>query len=818
MFQHTSFTLNHQIERACYEFHNWPAIVHYMGYHRRSFTYGELRLLSHRMAVYLENIGFVKGDRIAVWAANSPEWVVLMLGCSLMGLILVPIDTMAQESFAKNIYEKSKSKSLFSDRQAVSWAKKHEKLTTIFEHLPLNSVPERSYIVGGSDTLQIVYTSGTTSEPKGVVLTHQNLLANINSIRDRFVYPDGSSFISFLPLSHLLEQVIGCYGPLIYGCKIVYVNHRPVSHMLRISLIEKTSHMTAVPALLDLLKKRIETRLEKSPFWKRSLFNFLQKIPYIGRYLLIPFRGSLRMIVSGGATLKPSTQIFFQKLGIDVICGYGMTEASPVITCQNPHNQTPGQVGKALPRQFLRLSEEGEILVFGDNVSKNYFENEEATAANFTPDGWLKTGDIGSIDESGNLTLLGRIKEMILTSNGMNIFPQDIETVLESLAPGSKAVVVEDPLHEGHLIAALKAPEKIDLQWLIKQANNNLSDAQKLSRIEFWSGDFPRTHTMKIQRAKVKSFFANQTPPILSDFQLPQAISLAFELSGKKPVENWKILHLQTDLGFDSIQIVQLWMRLQNDLGFEIGSDVFEGNPTLEVWLKKIESRSKTQKIYLGENCHRWTLSLIRCLSQPLLNRVSKAFFPVQEQNSFPKELLNLDRPIMIICNHTSHMDILSLLQVLPNPLKRNLTVAAARDYFFEKIGGLPGRCLNFIVGTIGFSRSGDHESNMQLLEKNWNVSHALVLMPEGTRSRTGELLPLKKGAAWIASQFHAVILPIQLKGCFEIWPASSTFPQKKGPISLKYMPLIDTENYSDTDSLTQAMTNALDANSKGHE
>jgi long-chain acyl-CoA synthetase len=812
MFHHTSFTLNHQIERAVYEFYDKPALVHYMGYHRRSFTYGELKKLSHQMAVFLESLGLTKGDKVALWASNSPEWVTLMLGCSLMGLVLVPIDSLASESFAQTIFTKSKSCVLFHDRTEISWASRQEKILNIFERLPSQPQCLQNYVVAGSDVLQIVYTSGTTSEPKGVILSHQNILANAYSLRERFEYPEGSCFLSLLPLSHMMEQVIGCYGPLLYGCKIVYVTLRPLPHTLAISRREGVTHMVAVPGVLELLKNRIEKRIEALELWKKYLFEAIRKSPWLASFLLKPLRGRLKMVVCGGAALKKQTQAYFQSLGIDILCGYGMTEASPVITCQSPYQQTPGQVGKVLPRQFLRIHDDGEILTFGDNITRGYFENEAATQASFTCDGWLRTGDRGVLDSKGNLILLGRSKEMILTDNGMNIFPQDIEAVLEQLSPGSVAVVFEDPRHLGRLMAALKAKEPVDLEKLLLEANQKLGQHQKLNTIHLWPGDFPRTHTMKIQRNKVKEHFIH-LKPTQNEIQIPKAIGIIFQMAGKTPTANWHHLYLKTDLGFDSLAIVQLWMKLQSELGYEISSQMLEENLTLEHLLLNIEAKRaqpKKKKVYLGENCHGWKWACLRRFTQPLLHFFLKTYFKTQLENPFPQELLKLERPVMIIANHTSHLDLMALFQALPKTWRTRLTVAAARDYFFEKRHALLGRLVNAGIGCIGFSREGDHESNMALLESHWKNHHPLILMPEGTRSRTGKRLPIKKGAAWIAMQFQAVILPVHLEGCFERWPASASFPKRTGPLSASFQPVIDTKAFNDVESLTQAMDQAL--------
>jgi long-chain acyl-CoA synthetase len=366
--------------------------------------------------------------------------------------------------------------------------------------------------VSPDDLAEIVYTSGTTGAPRGVMLTHRNLLSNVEALNELVPSDPGFRALSVLPLSHLFEQTCGLLLPLRGGGAIAFADVLQPASIQRDMVEYRVTTMVLVPRVLNLFMQAVEGKVRregKTRSWRLACL-LAEHLPMrlrrvLFRRVIQGFGGRLSFLVSGGAALAPDLQRKWELMGIPVLQGYGTTETSPIITGTSVRDRRSRSVGKALPGTELRLTSEGEILVKGPNVMRGYWKNPEATAAALE-DGWYHTGDLGELDAEGRLYLKGRKKDLIVLANGLKVYPEDIEDVLRRVAGIAEAVVLESPSAAGPQIHAVLLCDTThpDPGAMVRAANNQLAPHQRIRSWEIWpEPDFPRTHTIKIKRGEV---------------------------------------------------------------------------------------------------------------------------------------------------------------------------------------------------------------------------------------------------------------------------------------------------------------------------
>ena len=440
------------LEKNSRKFGNYPALTMRMGYRTISLTYQEVYDTARCVALFLEKNQINKGDTLLICAPNSPYWIALFWGCLLRGVIVVPLTIQSTIPMVQKIAEQTDAKILFTSL--------HNKQTFgTLQTYALELIPEfiapfspTNFIVqpiDPNDIVEIMYTSGTTGDPKGVVLTHKNFCANLMAITD--IYPVSGTeerLLSILPLSHIYEQTIGFLLPYSVGAHIIYAHsHAAIRDLLKKHCITK---MLAVPEFLKAFMNKIETQAEQKG--KKRLLETLFKLSLainntwfsrlLFKRILKTFGGRLNTIASGGAPLDPILEMKWQALGITIMQGYGLTETSPVIASNSFQEHRHGSVGKIVPGLEVKLDEQGEILVKGPSVFQGYFKNKEKTHETFTADGFFKTGDMGFFDADGFLFLKGRKKYMIKGAGAQNVYPEDIEAELNEIAQVEDSCVI----------------------------------------------------------------------------------------------------------------------------------------------------------------------------------------------------------------------------------------------------------------------------------------------------------------------------------------------------------------------------------------
>ncbi|MBV9357643.1 MAG: AMP-binding protein, partial [Chloroflexi bacterium] len=430
-----------------------PALATRRGLRTRVWTYRGLAEAATAAAARLHAAGVRPGDRVMVLAPNSPELVASMFGVWLNGAILVPIDLQTPAHVFHRLRERTQPRLLIGE-PAGDRSLPTPGVATLTQ--PTAGPPRIADPgVRQSDTAELVFTSGTTGLPKGVVLSHANITTNVEAALDAMSIPVGEHVLSLLPLSHMLEQTAGLLAPLAAGATIYYPTSRRSSAIVAALDRHAIGLLVCVPDVLRLLLAGIEREVERTGRAHRweMLLRVANHLPMAWRPLL--FRpvhdrlgGRLRLVLCGGAALDPRLWQRWEALGVRVIQGYGATECAPIVTSNRLHRRLPDAVGWPVKGVEVRLACDGEILVRGPSVSAGYWCDPAATEAAFS-DGWYRTGDAGVFGSRGELRLLGRKKELIVLANGQNVFPRDVEDVLRPAPAVRDCVVVGRPRPDG---------------------------------------------------------------------------------------------------------------------------------------------------------------------------------------------------------------------------------------------------------------------------------------------------------------------------------------------------------------------------------
>ena len=477
-----------------------------------TLTYALLQQRAQSFAGYLQAQHIEKGERLIIWSASRINWIVAYLGSLLVGGVVVPLDVSSKEDFLNRIVEATDAKYLITTSKQYHGLKNPVLPFINIEDLPTGDFePDRLPSVQGDDLAELVFTSGTTGQPKGVMLSHHNIASNALAALQVVTVRERDRALSILPLSHMFEATIDV-AILARGSSIVYSRSLVPDTLLRLFASQGVTLMVLVPQALQLFLNGIEREVRRQK--KERAFELLHQIaprlPFAWRRLLFRsihkrFGNHFRFFVSGGAYLPPKLAERWENMGFRVMEGYGTTECAPVVSAASYRERVHETVGKALPGQMVRIADDGEILVKGPNVALGYWQSPEATDAAFK-DGWYYTGDLGYLNERGFLYIKGRKKNLIVLANGLNVYPEDIENILLANPAIKDAVVIGlDEHQQGAVVhAVLLMDDSTQAKAVVQQANKQLASHQQIRGFTLWpEEDFPRTHTLKVKRLEV---------------------------------------------------------------------------------------------------------------------------------------------------------------------------------------------------------------------------------------------------------------------------------------------------------------------------
>ena len=581
-----------------------PFLVHDDGYRTWTFRYDEVGTAARRLAARLHAAGLVKGDAVILWGENRPEWIVAFWACLLRGIVVVPIDYRSAPSLVDRIAAVVSARLLLIgedvDASAVTLVAPRWPLTTMLREEARASadVDEAPPVtITADDTAEIIFTSGATAEPKGVIITHRNVLANIVPIERemakylRYIGPFSPiRFLNLLPLSHMFGQAMATFVPPMLGGTVVFMRSLAPADIVRQISARRISVLVSVPKILDVLREHVRHEFPETqalqpppdsglaPLPKEKWYRRWWRFRRVHRAFGLKFWSA----VVGAAPLDPALEEFWGGLGFLVVQGYGLTETAPIVTLNHPLHARKGTVGKPIHGVDVKIAEDGEILVRGDNVSQGYVGGTSDSARTLA-DGWLHTGDIGSLDEQGRLSILGRKKEMIVTPDGLNVFPEDVERALLAQAGVRDAAVVGrrwDGEERVHAVLVLDDPE--NLPHVVQHANATLADHQKIRSASHWTGaDLPRTEgTRKLKRTALRAWVESgeqaNARPVTGEDALRHV--LARFAKGRDDVGDDTTLEA---LALSSLERVELLMALEQQFQTIVDEGVFASARTV---------------------------------------------------------------------------------------------------------------------------------------------------------------------------------------------------------------------------------------------
>lgn len=780
------------------------------GYRTASFTYGEVFVLASRFARDLDTRGVAKGDRVMVWGENCAEWVASFFGCALRGAGVVPMDQAASADFALRVARKVDAKLLVLSRVHVGEVQSENFPILCFEdfaeRLPDAGSSLPSITTKAEDLLQIVFTSGTTAEPKGVVITHANVLANIAPLEkemrgylrnERFVHP--LRFLNLLPLSHVFGQFLGMFLPPLLGGTVIFQKELRPSEIVKTIHAERVSVLVCVPRVLQSLKQKVESDIEagggtslfRNKFANAREKHFLRRW-WIFRAVRRQFGWKFWAFIAGGASLDADTEEFWGRVGYAVIQGYGLTETTSLVSVNHPFRLGKGSVGKVLPGREIKLAADGEILVRGGGVTSGYWGG--TGSAEVSGDGgWYRTGDLGALDADGNLYFKGRKKEVLVTPAGMNVYPEDLEAALRKQPEVKDCVVVgadRDGNAEPCAVVILRSGE---IEETVRRANASLAEYQRMRVwVEWPDEDFPRTSTFKPKRnaiaESVRAKMHRQDESVDNHAQGPLVEMIARVT--KRPVGSLREdATLDSDLGLASLDRVELLGALEDRYQVDLGEVRFNAVRTLGDLERALRGDTKVAPGYhypawaLG-----WPVTWARLVAHYLLMR--PAIFLLGWPRIIGREnLLGVEGPLLVVANHIGDVDPGFILTALPPRFRHRLATATGGEALealrtpppTRWVGGRIYDRLKWLLGTsllnlfplpreAGFRRSFAYAG--QAVDRGYN----LLVFPEGHHTTDGRMKAFRSGIGLLAQNLNIPVLPMRIDGLFEFKKAGKKF------------------------------------------
>jgi long-chain acyl-CoA synthetase len=850
-----ALTINTLVERAAERLPNKTALqIKRKGYWER-FTYKDLDAAAQKIGQAFLKMGLQKGDRVVLCAENTPEWGAAYLGATSVGVVVVPLDaqTWHKEVWAVVRFTQSRALMVSEHRltrlapEALQENEKRESPVILLNvdqrcqpfdlkeyprstHPPHQEVaPKEKIEVMPDDLASIIFTNSTAVDPKGALHTHRNFINNLLGVNHHLPVAESDQLLSVLPLSHALEFTCGFLMALYGGATVTYVHSLKPKVILESMQETGTTCMLGVPTLYALIRDDIERRILRAPksALKSNLLNTSKQVSLsverklgknIGRQLFSrlhqEFGGQIRLLVSGGSALGEKLYDEFKVLGMPIYEGYGLTETSPVLTVNPLQRSRKGSAGKPLPGVEIRIFRPdkegvGEIIARSPSLMKGYYNNPAATEA-VIKEGWFHTGDLGWVDADGYIYVTGRIKDVIVTGAGKNVYPADLEAIYQSIPAlkeicvlGVKSGLTED-IH-AVLIPAGGPPEastQAEVKKEIQRLGKELPSYHRLQHIHVWLEPLPRNDSGEVCRETVRrklmeGLQRGRAPfPESSTTRSGKGKSQEEELfrelsrvSGIPTQEIRKDSHLYSDLGLDSLMAIQLLLFAENQFGVSVSEQAAATLQTVGQLLEQIhlqapvaqEARAKKRQIRsarpYGERSasERWLLGS----SQRALKLLYQKYFRLKVYN---QEHLPAAGPYIIAANHSSHLDggamIAAVSEALGPQEAQKMHLLGARDYFFDT--ALKSWFFSTFLNLVPVEREETSLAGLRMVKSILSAGESVLIFPEGTRSRTGQLQEFKPGVGLIAQELGVPVVPAYIQGSHQAMPVGRAFPRRR--------------------------------------
>lgn len=787
-----------------------------------------------------------EASRVLLWAPPGARWAMAFYGCVLAGATVVPVDAGFSPEFLQRIAEKTHARLLITDeavreRNAPDSSKAGNAEPFFLSDLETLPAPPKKIepprAADRDGLAEIVFTSGTTAEPRGVMITHDNLLANLEPVEREIRRYESLSipfrpirFVHLIPLSHLFGQVTALFIPQFLGGVVIFPESQAPSNLVRMIHDRRASVMICVPRQLEAMGAWARAQIAANgdgatqADLERAAKEHWSVPKRWWKFRRVHQRLGWKMwaFVSGGATLPAQVESLWNTLGYAVIQGYGLTETAPAITITHPFKIRRGSVGRPLAGAETRIAEDGEILVRGANVSPGYYQDREATRQSFE-DGWLHTGDLGRFDEQGNLIYLGRKKEVIVTAEGLNVYPEDVEKALREQPQVREAAVVgktsaatgNSGATERTLVHAVMVPVadagETELEAAVARANRMLEPHQRIRGFSLWpEPSLPRTlSTAKLQRTRITRWVngeAGGTGP--SPAGKGEGDWRDFLVRLGAPAERLRPqARLAEDLGFSSLDRIELltWLETHGyqfdeqalgqaqtvgDVEKLIQTPFQTGDlPLLDVQDRKRgaarqapSQKAHPERAVAGPSEPRWQISrpaaIAREAAQDLLAFPLLRLYVRGEVRGLEK-LRDFSKPVLFVSNHQSFFDAPCILQLLPGRIRRRIAVAMGEGAF----RGHSGAALFWTRLVFnGYLISDDPARTQEALRHaGWlaEKGYSTLIFPEGERTWDGRLMRFRPGVGVMAERLHLPVVPLLLEGLYELWPRTRYYPQR---------------------------------------
>lgn len=774
------------------------AYVHRRGLRRESWRYARVVEVTHQFANELKARNIGKGDHVVLWGANSAEWVAAFFGCMLRGAVVVPLDRIGAPAFTARVAEQVKAKLIVASAgleppQALP-ALVLDDLAEIVARHPRMIEPET---LDRNDILQIIFTSGTTGEPRGVVITHGNVLANLEPFAqeiakyrkyERPFHP--LRFLNSVPLSHVFGQMMALWiTPLIGGATVFHESLNPAQTMDTIK-DERISVLVTVPRLVEGIRARIIAELDAKhgAGWTERQLAAMQGKRFSRRWWR--FREvhnrlgwKFWAIVSGGATLERATEEFFHRMSLVVLQGYGLTETTSLISVNHPFKRGAGSVGKVLAGREMKLSANGEILVRGENVASQYFENGALRPVT-GEEGWFHTGDLGEVDEQGYIHFRGRAKNVIVTPEGMKVYPEDVERAVRA-QPGVRDCVVVGVSSGGNAetCAVMIASNGGRPADIVRGANAQLAPYQHIRHTYMWPDpDFPRTATGKAKlgeiRARAEAALFSGSAPVTPTGSIAEVLQSLRK--GAPPSQ----ADLDADLALTSIERVELMSALEEKYGVQLNETTFAEAKTVadvEKIVHKAEPAAETTDYHYPRWAQREPWRWLRVFVYYLLSWPATLIM-AKPRVTGGEKLRHLRGPVLVIANHVAFVDVGFVLWALPGRMRHRLAPAMEgellrRIRYPAEHGVTPvlwpvSKVVYWLIlalfAAFPLPKLSGFRESFAFAGESIDRGYSVLVYPEGGRTVTGKLRPFMSGIGILARDLNVPVAPIYIKGVWE--------------------------------------------------
>lgn len=828
---------------------------------KEQYTYADIQELATRAAAFLAGRGVNPGDRVLLVSHNAPEWGISYFGVIKAGATCVPVDPESLTEELVNFARASGATGIIiGDKAHDNHPDLREQLTKaglsvslwryaeIYELTDRKSEDERVALlptrVPATTVASLIFTSGTTGQPKGVMLSHKNLTNMVSMLSSVFEMDTSDGILSVLPLYHTFEFSTGFLTPLSRGTQITYLQDLTGEELARAIKGGHVTGMVGVPALWEMLHRRIMSRMRENGEWIGNAAELMMRANSwlrdrtplnLGQVLFRPIHtglgGKIRYLISGGSALNERIKRDMHGLGFTILEGYGLTEASPVITVTRPQNKlVAASVGKPLPGVEVRIIDPdssgiGEVVARGPNVMAGYYKNEEATQSAIV-NRWLYTGDLGKLDEEGNLYLVGRSKEIIVDTNGKNVYPDEIEELYRHSPYIKELGVVGLPDGIGEKVACLVVPDydhdialqREEVQRRIEHHFRDVASAlpfyKRIKALYFTDDELPRTATRKVKRREVvrliqkleenrRAGISEQTAPRETHHDADWLLGLIASVSGR-PRSQVTLDTRLAELGFDSLMFVELATAVENAGASILSPDTL--NEVVDVRelyaiVKRRETvaarkaaearaeedeREQEKEIYIP--------SLVRSVGNRGLDVLQKLFYERFLQTTIEgKTNVPVHTNFLVAANHSSHLD-MGLVKYALGEGGRDMVALAAADYFFDN--KYKRAVMDNFTNLVPIERSGSLRQSLRHARSFLERGYTALIFPEGTRSLSGEMADFKPIIGYLALNTRTGILPVHVWGTYEAFPkgASVLRSREVGARIGRFLPIEELE------------------------